>query len=92
MDWRFQPLMPHLVIATLAMLAIPHQSHAQSKALVNACFRTVSKLCHYEMKAAPLPQVRKAAEECVRAKYDQIAERCRFYIEQEFPEMKGYRP
>ena len=84
MHWQLQPLIWPILIATLALLAIPHQAHPQSAALVKACYRSVYRACHDEVKALD----RKAAGACVKAKFDQLAPRCRALIEQEFPEAK----
>ncbi|MBV8753346.1 MAG: hypothetical protein JO328_10870 [Hyphomicrobiales bacterium] len=84
MPWQLQPLIWPFIIATLALLAMPRPAHPQSKALIKACYRTVYEQCHDQVKALD----RKATGECVKAKFDMLAPRCRALIEKEFPEVK----
>jgi hypothetical protein len=86
MPWQLQPLIWTIVIATLALLAIPHKAHPAepSAALIKACYRTVYRECHDEVAALD----RKAAGACVKANFAKLAPRCRALIEKEFPEVK----
>ena len=84
MPWQIQPLSAPAIIATLALLALPHNAHPQSAALVKACYRSVYRACHDEVARLD----RKAAGACVKANFDKLAPRCRALIEQEFPEIK----
>lgn len=84
MPWQLQPLIWPIVIATLALIAIPRQAHPQSSALVKACYRSVYRACHEQVRALD----RKAAGECVKANFDKLAPHCRDLIEKEFPEAK----
>lgn len=84
MPWQIQPLIWPIIIATLALLSVPHKAHPQSAALIKACYRTVYKECEAQVKALD----RKAAGECVKANFTKIAPRCRALIEAEFPEVK----
>jgi hypothetical protein len=84
MPWQLQPLIWPFLIATLALLAIPHKAHPQSAALVKACYRSVYRTCHDEVRNLD----RRAAGACVKANFDKLAPRCRALIEAEFPEAK----
>jgi hypothetical protein len=53
MPWQLQPLIWPLIIATLALLAIPHRAHPQevSEAVRAACDADVRTLCPAEYEA-----------------------------------------
>jgi hypothetical protein len=84
MPWQLQPFIWPILIATLALIAIPRPAHPQSSALVKACYRSVYRECHEQVKTLD----RKATGECVKANFDKLAPRCRALIEKEFPEAK----
>jgi hypothetical protein len=86
MPWQLQPIIWPIIIATLALLAVPHKARPAepSAALVKACFRTIYKECREQVKALD----RKAAGECVKTNFAKLDERCRELIEKEFPEVK----
>ena len=86
MPWQLQPIIWPIIIATLALLAVPHKARPRepSAELVQACFRPLYRYCREEVKRLD----RKAAGECVKANFDKLDERCRTRIEKEFPEIK----
>ena len=99
MPRQLQPIIWPIIIATLALLAVPHKARPQhpvaqsatgtptqepSAELMQACFRPVYRFCREEVKRLD----RKAAGECVKANFDKLDERCRTRIEKEFPEIK----
>ena len=84
MPWQLQPLIWPILIATLALLAMPHKAHPQSASLIKACYRSVYRACHDEVARLD----RKATGECVQANFAKLAPHCRALIEKEFPEVK----
>jgi hypothetical protein len=87
MPWQLQPLIWPFIIATLAMLAIPRPAHPQSAALIKACYRSVYRVCHDEVRNLD----RKAAGECVKKNFGELAPPCRAIICKEFPNDLGER-
>ena len=53
MHWQLQPLIWPIIIATLALLAVPHKAHPQeiSEAVKKACDADVRTLCRAEYAA-----------------------------------------
>ncbi len=85
MPYQLGPLILPFLIATLALLAMPHRAHPQSASLIKACYRSVYRECHDAVARLD----RKAAGACVKANFDKLAPRCRALIEAEFPEAKN---
>jgi hypothetical protein len=101
MPWQLQPIIWPIIIATLALLAIPHKAHPGPPVAQSA---TGTPTAEHEPSAElmqacfrPLWRYcreevkrldRKAAGECVKANFNKLEERCRTLIEREFPEVK----
>jgi hypothetical protein len=92
MPWQLQPLIWPIVIATLALLAVPHKAHPQSAALIKACYRSVAKECHAQAKdKQTFGEYRAAVGACVKQNLDKLDPRCRALIQKEFPQLKETR-
>ena len=87
MPWQLQPIIWPIIIATLALLAVPHKARPQepSVELIQACFRPLYRYCREEVKRLD----RTAAGACVKANFAKLDVRCRALIEKEFPEVKN---
>jgi hypothetical protein len=59
MPWQLQPLIWPIIIATLALLAVPHKAHPQepSPAVRAACDGDVQRLCPNEYAAGDGPAI-----------------------------------
>jgi hypothetical protein len=53
MHWQMQPILWPIIIATLALLAVPHNAHPQqpSAAIRAACDGDVKKLCPHAYRS-----------------------------------------
>ena len=52
MPWQLQPLIWPIIIATLALLAVPHKAHPQEPTpAMRACEGDIQKLCSTEYAA-----------------------------------------
>src|SRR5262249_54757462 len=82
MPWQLQPIIWPIIIATLALLAVPHKARPQepSVELIQACFRPLYRYCREEVKRLD----RTAAGACVKANFAKLDVRCRALIEKEF--------
>jgi hypothetical protein len=99
MPWQLQPLIWPLLIATLALLAIPRNAHPQSADLINACRDDAIRLCESQVRAlgkttaSDKPEVvaarRKAIGACMqlRVKHGDTSAACSETIKREFPEI-----
>ena len=85
MHWHIQPLIWPLLIATLALLAIPHPAHPQSPSLVRACAAAVGKTCHAQMMEPLSAEMRNHVGACVHERFAELPARCRAIIKLEFP-------
>jgi hypothetical protein len=75
MDWRTEPLLLSLIVATLLLLSIPFvhsQERAPSAAVKAACIFDVRRLCPAELKARDHAGIR----QCMQAHTDAISKRC----------------
>jgi hypothetical protein len=82
MDWRLQPLIPILILATLALLAIPRAAHPQSRELIAACQGDALTLCPVEVGQAMLG-ARKPIGRCMRAHWNDLSAPCRAAVHAE---------
>jgi hypothetical protein len=103
MPWQLQPLIWPILIATLALLAVPHKAHPQSADLVNACRDDALRLCVREVRAlgatraSDKPEIvearRKNVGACmqIHVKHGDTSARCTEAIKREFPEIWSER-
>jgi hypothetical protein len=76
MDWRLEPIILPLLIATLLTLATPRAAHPQSQELIDACSGDAMRLCPAQVAAA-MAGVRKPIGKCMHAHWAELSEQCR---------------
>jgi hypothetical protein len=82
MDWRLEPIILPLLIATLLLLAIPQRAHPQSQELIDACRGDALRLCPVEVGQAMLG-ARKPIGRCMRAHWNELSAPCRAAVHAE---------